>query len=85
MVLTLDGYFVHWAGGIEKKDGNPLNEVRMLCNSMMNNNGIMSADKTIKYDPTQSVLKYRVGDEIKLNEANFLRLSSAFFSEIESK
>src|SRR3989442_1810786 len=37
MVLALDSYFVHRARAIEKKDGNPLNEVRMLCNSMMNN------------------------------------------------
>lgn len=85
MVLALECYFVHRARAVEKKDGNPLNEVRMLCNSMMNNNNTMCADKTIKFDPAKSVLKYRVGDEIKLNEADFIRLSSAFFAEIESK
>jgi hypothetical protein len=75
----------HRARGLEKKDGNPLNEVRILCNSMMNNNDLMCADKTIKFDPAKSVLKYRVGDEIKLNEADFVRLAAAFFAEIESK
>ncbi|SRR6266478_2359462 len=34
IVLALDSYFVHRARAIEKKDGNPLNEVRMLCNSI---------------------------------------------------
>ena len=52
---------------------------------MMNNKNMMCADKTIKFDPANSVLKYRVGDEIKLNEADFILLSSAFFAEIESK
>ncbi|MFY9607683.1 MAG: hypothetical protein WAU45_03605 [Blastocatellia bacterium] len=85
MVLALDGYFVHRASAIEKKDRNPLNEVRLLCNSMMNNNNMMCADKTIKFDPAKSVLKYRVGDEIKLNEADFILLSSAFLAEVERK
>jgi hypothetical protein len=67
MVLALDSYFVHRARAAEKKDGNPLNEVRMLCNSIMNNNKIMCADKTIKYDPAKSGLEFRVGDEIKLS------------------
>ena len=44
---------------------------------MMNNNGVMCADKMIKFDPVKSVLKYRVGDEIKLHEADFILLSSA--------
>ncbi len=52
---------------------------------MMNDHNMMCADKTIKYDPTKSVLKSRVGDEIKLNEADYMRLSSAFFAEIESR
>jgi hypothetical protein len=85
MVLTLDSYFTHRARALEKKDGNPLNEVRMLCNALTNNHGVMCADKTIKYDPAKSVLKYQVGDQIGVTEAEFVRLSAAFFAEIESK
>jgi hypothetical protein len=85
MLLALDCYFVNRAREIEKKDGNPLNEVRMLCNSIMNSNGWLGADKTIKYDPAKSVLKYHIGNEIRLNEAEFVRLASAFLAEIEGK
>lgn len=46
-------YFVHRTRNIEGKDGSPLNEVRMLCNSMMHNHDVMTADGTIKYDPGQ--------------------------------
>jgi hypothetical protein len=85
MVLALENYFVHRSRGIEGKDGNPLNEVRVLCSSMMSNKGIMSADKTIRLKPEKSLLKYQVGDEIKLSEGDFLLLSKSFFAEIESK
>jgi hypothetical protein len=85
MVLVLDHLFVHRLRTVEGKDGNPLNEVRLLCDSMMNNHNIMGTDKTIKIDPAQSILKYKVGDEIKLNEAHFVLLGNAFFAEIESK
>lgn len=85
LMLTLDSFFVHRARGLERKDGNPLNEVRMLCNSIMNNDGAMCADATIKLDPAKSVLKHRIGDKINLTEADFILLSSGFFSEIEAK
>jgi len=35
LVVVLDGFFVHRSRTLEKKDGNPLNEVRMLRNSIL--------------------------------------------------
>jgi hypothetical protein len=85
LTLVLDSYFVHRTRALEGKDGNPLNEVRMLCNSLLSNDGVLCADKTIKYNPETSVLKLRVGDEIRLDEQQFLQLFGAFFSEIQQK
>ncbi len=85
LLLALDNLFCHRGRNIEGKDGNPLNEVRVLCNSLMSNRGIMTADKTIRLKPETSILGYKVGDVIRLNEADYLRLSEAFFAEIESK
>ena len=85
MVLVLDDSFLHRSRIMEGKDGNPLNEVRILCTSLLNNGGVMAADKQIKMDPDTSVLKYAVGDEIALSEADFVRLAKGFFAEIEQK
>jgi len=94
-VLLLDHMFVHWLTGIEGKDGNPLNEVRVLCNSILLNQGKLQVDKlpgwpnsaggSIKLPPEKAVLNLRSGDAVKLSEADFVRLSQAFFVEIEKK
>lgn len=85
MVLLLDQLFVHRSRALELKDGNPLNEVRVLCNSLLTNNVKLVADKQIKLNSAKSVLGYKVGDEINLSEEDFIRLSGAFFGEIEKK
>jgi hypothetical protein len=85
MLLALDHLFCHRGRTNEGKDGNPLNEVRVLCNSIMENEGIMAADKQIRLKPDASVLGYEVGDEIRLSEADFRLLSGAFLAEIEAK
>ena len=85
MVLALDRYFVHRGRTMEGKDGNPLSEVRMLCDAIMEHEGWMRANKTIRYKPETSILKLKAGDEIRLNADDFTRLSAAFFDEIEKK
>ena len=85
LVVVLEGCFVHRTRGIEGKDGNPLNEVRMLCNSILQHRGVLTADKSIKYSSAKSVTKLEIGAEIKLTEAEFIALLHAFFAEIGSK
>src|SRR6058998_1812211 len=94
-VLLLDYMFVHRLSGIEGRDGNPLNEVRILCNSILLNKGKLQVDKLpawpnsavsgLKLPPEKSLLKLQVGDEIRLTEADFVRLSRAFLAEMEKK
>lgn len=85
LLLTLDSCFLNRSRGIEKKDGNPLNEVRMLRNAIVSGNGFLTRDRTIKYIPSRAVLKYRLGDRVRLTEASFECLCDAFFDEIEAK
>ena len=85
LVVVLDASFVHRLRGVEGKDGNPLNEVRVLGASIMENGEVMGADPTIKMDPAKSVLGYKVGDKIRVHQAEFARLADAFFAELEKK
>src|SRR5881398_2065234 len=94
-VLLLDYMFVHRLSGIEGKDGNPLNEVRVLCNSILLNRGKLQVDRlpgwpnsavaSLTLPPEKSVLKLKAGDDVRLSEADFERLSKAFFAELEKK
>jgi hypothetical protein len=87
LLLVLDRYYVHRLAGpnYEGKDGNPLNEVRVICDSLMSNGGVMRADKQIKLPPERSVVGLAVGDEIVLTRDQFERLSEAFFAELERR
>ena len=84
-VLGLELAFVHRVRKAEGKDGNPLNEVRLLAASLLEHDGIMSEDPTIKYVPGRSVTGIGMGDKIALDRAMLARLAEAFFTEIEAK
>ena len=87
LTLVLDHYFVHRLSGkdYEGKDGNPLNEVRVLCDSLISNDGKLRADNQINLASEKSVLKLHPGDPIRLTEADFKRLSTAFFAELQRR
>ena len=85
MILVLDRPFVHRLRVVTGKDGNPLNEVEMICDSLINNDGVLEGNNVIKYIPDQSVVKLKIGDKIRLTAEDFKRLSDAFFTELERK
>lgn len=86
MVLVLDRFFVHRLRSVTGKDGNPLNEVELLADSIMNNGSVLrNNSNVIKYAPDKSVLKLKVGDPIRLTAAKFEELASAFFDDLKRK
>jgi hypothetical protein len=85
MILVLDRYYVHRLRSSTGKDGNPLNEVELLADSLMNNGGKFRGNNVIKYKPDEAVLKIEEGEPIRLTAGQFERLSKAFFEDLESK
>ncbi len=85
MTLVLDRYFVHRLRMTTGKDGNPINEVELLADSLMRNGGELRVNNVIKYKPEDSVLKLEPGDSISIGASDFERLSKAFLDELESR
>src|SRR5205809_6580843 len=47
MTLVVDRYFVHRLRVVTGKDGNPLNEVELLSDSLMNNDGVLRGNNVV--------------------------------------
>lgn len=85
MLLALDHHFMHRIRGAEGKDGNPLNEVRMLSDSIMENDGVLKENKTIKYKADKAVAGIAVGQSIALDAETFARLARAYLAELGTR
>jgi hypothetical protein len=85
MTIALDRYFIHRLRFVAGKDSNPLNEVELLADSLMNNDGVLRGSTVVKMVPAETVLKLDIGDRIRLDAAQFELLAKAFFAEIERR
>ena len=85
MVVALEHWFVHRIPKVEGRDGNPLNEVRVIVDSVTEHGAVMTVPKGIKLRPEASVLGFAEGEEISLDGDAFERLFDAFLAEVEAK
>lgn len=81
-LVALDAPFVHRLRAAEGKDGNPLNEVRLLCGALLGGDGVLRAERSIRYDPARAVLGLAVGERVQLRAEQFGRIADAFLDEI---
>ncbi len=84
LVIALDSCFVHRSRGQERKDGNAMNEVRVLVSSIQHHDGIMTAEKGIRLDPARSVLGIEYGERIRVGAEGFQRLAAAFLDALQA-
>lgn len=84
-VVVLDGYFAHRPRGAEGTHGNPLDEVRVLAASILENDDRMLAETSMGSDVAKTVLRHDIGDPIALDEQDFTALAAAFFAEVEKR
>jgi hypothetical protein len=85
LVLALDRRFVHRLRMVTGKDGTPLNELELLTESLLNNDGVLRTNNVIAYTPEESVLKLAPGDPIALSADGFERLAHGVLAELDAK
>jgi hypothetical protein len=85
LVVALDRWFALRNPKVEGRDGNPLNEVRVLAESVVEHGAVMTVPKGIKLRAEDSVLGFEEGEELGLDGDAFERLFDAFLAEVEEK
>jgi len=85
LVPALDRWFSLRNPKVEGRDGNPINEVRMIAESVTEHSSVIVVPKGIKLAAETSVLGFEEGEEISLDGDAFERLFDAFLAEVEEK
>jgi hypothetical protein len=85
LLPALDRWFSLRNPKVEGRDGNPLNELRALAESVTEHGSVMTVPKGIRLVPDESVLGFAAGEEISLDGDAFERLFDAFLAEVEGK
>ena len=83
-VVVLDAWFVHRERDLEGDDGNPMNEVRVIADSVVGNAGTLRVREPIRWEPERTVLRFAVGDEVEMSADGFERLAAAYLAAIEN-
>lgn len=84
LVIVMDACFVNRLRATEGKDGNPLNEVRLLAQSLMYGDTVVD-DSTVTWNQESMVLGLMKGDDLELSIGDVDRLQRAFFVQLFDK
>lgn len=85
LVLVLDRFFVDRDRSVVGTAPNPLNELEMICDSLMYNDGVFRTDTDAAYSVDDSMLNFAPGQRIILDVDEFTRLSAAVFVELDER
>jgi hypothetical protein len=83
-VVVLHTWFGHRDRELEGDDGNPMNEVRVIADSIVDNDAVLRVEGPITWVAERTVLRLAVGDDVAVTANGFERLAAAYLSAIES-
>ena len=83
-VVVLHTWFGHRELALEGDDGNPMNEVRVIADSIVDNDAVLRVAGPITWVAERTVLRLAVGDDVEVTANGFERLAAAYIAAIES-
>ncbi len=83
-VVVLHTWFGHRAPDLEGDDANPMNEVRVIADSIVDNDAVLRVQGPITWVTERTVLRLAVGDPVELTANGFERLAAAYIAAIEA-
>ena len=81
-VVALDAWFVHRLRTMEGQDGNAMNEVRVLADSIVANDGVVRVEGPIRWEPDRTRLGFAIGEEVLVTADGYERLAAAYLDAI---
>jgi hypothetical protein len=81
-VVALDAWFVHRLRTMEGQDGNAMNEVRVLADSIVANDGVLRVAGAIRWEADRTRLGFAVGEEVLVTADGYERLAAAYLDAI---
>ncbi len=85
LALALDRPFVHRVRAVTGTGLTPLNELELICDSLMTGDGTFRTGGVVKYAPESSLVGLEEGRHVLLTAEQFERLADAVFAELEAK
>ena len=81
-VVALDAWFVHRLRTMEGQDGNAMNEVRVLADSIVANDGVLRVEGPMRWEPDRTRLGFAIGEEVLVTADGYERLAAAYLDAI---
>jgi hypothetical protein len=84
LVVALDRPFVHRVRTVAGKGTNPLNELELLADSLMTNDGVLRTGTVVRYEQDAAVVGLADGERIALDEDAYDRLAHAVVEQLSA-
>jgi hypothetical protein len=85
LALALDRRFVHRLRTVTGRETNPLSELELVADSLIDNGGVFRTGTVVRYESERSMLGLKPGDRIRMRAEDVERLSHAVLDELEKR